>query len=240
MIKLFHAAVLISFLLLFPAVVYPQDVDIIPYLKQIENGQAEEVKRILPDLKQQYTGSPSVLFLEGVLTENGEEAVKIYNELVTRFPGTRYADAALFRIYSYYYALGLYNTANNYLEKLKREYPDSPYIKVAGRNIPEEDELIPKEKEQSDQIFKDTGSVPTADYRYSIQAGAFSKPENANQLQKKFSESGLYSEIFEKEVAGTTFHVVYVGKYRTESEAANYLSIINRQFGLTGRIVEIK
>ena len=47
-----------------------QEVNIVPYLQQIENGKADEVRNELIGLKERYSDDPSVMFLEGVLTEN--------------------------------------------------------------------------------------------------------------------------------------------------------------------------
>ncbi len=78
---------------------------------------------------------PSVMFLDAVLKENGQEAVVIYQDIVDNHPKSKYADAALYRIFSYYYALGLYETAQEKLKQLKESYPTSPYIKVADQNL---------------------------------------------------------------------------------------------------------
>ncbi len=222
--------------------IFPQDVNIIPYLKQIESGKADEVKIELRDLKEQYAESPSVMFLDGVLTENGQEAVVIYQEIVDEYPDSRYADAALYRIYSYYYALGLYKSAKKKLSLLIINYPESPYIKIAKQNQllfnpdieKEQDKLIRSDEDQ--QAFNDLSG---GDYKYTIQSGAFSNWENAQSLKDKFEQSGLYSNIKEKKVAGTTFHIVYVGRFVTDNEAVSFLMTINSKFNLTGRVVNI-
>ncbi len=73
---------------------FSQDVDIIPYLKQIESGNIDEVHQSFNDLKEDYPESPSVKFLEGVLTENGQMAVILYQDIVDKYPKSKYADAA--------------------------------------------------------------------------------------------------------------------------------------------------
>ena len=63
--------ILIYFSLLFSALsinLTAQDLNIVPYLHQIENGKADEVRYELIGLKERYPGDPSVMFLEGVLT----------------------------------------------------------------------------------------------------------------------------------------------------------------------------
>jgi len=215
-----------------------QDLNIVPYLQQIENGKADEVRNELIGLKEKYSGDPSVMFLEGVLTENGQKAVVIYQKVVDEYPDSKYADAALYRIYTYYYALGLYESATEKLNTLIANYPKSPYIKIAKQNqlpvnpeITQEDETeIPKRKSEY---------LNEADYKFTIQAGAFSKIENAELLKLKFEKSGIFSEIKDKLVAGTNFHIVYVGKFVTENDAESFLKTINDTFELSGRVIQI-
>lgn len=232
---------LVYFLLLFSALsinISAQDVNIIPYLQQIENGKADEVRNELIGLKEKYSGDPSVMFLEGVLTENGQKAVVIYQKVVDEYPDSKYADAALYRIYSYYYALGLYESATEKLNKLITDYPKSPYIKIAKQNqLPVNPEIT--QEDETDIIQQNKEEVDGVEYKFTIQAGAFSKKENAESLQLKFEKSGIFSEIKDKLVAGTTFHVVYVGKFITENDADSFLKTINDKFELSGRVIEI-
>lgn len=217
---------------------YSQDVDIIPYLKRIENGKAQEVKLELPGLKIENPGSPDIMFLEGVLTENGQKAVLIYQAIVDEYPGSRYADAALYRIYTYYYALGLYESAEKKLGELNNNYPESPYIKIAEQNQLPVNPEITREDDKNDV----TGSAEEdhSDNKFTVQAGAFSVKENAEALRLQFEKSGLFSEIKVKLVAGTTFHIVYVGNFVSEDEAEDFLKTINNKFKLTGRVTSIQ
>lgn len=222
---------ILSFLIA-PVFINAQEVDIIPYLKQIEQGKAEEVKAKLSELKQDYPNSSNVLFLEGVLTENAQDAVVIYQKIVNKYPKSAYADAALYRIYSYYFALGLYNTADKNFEKLKKDYPESPYIKMASMNVTTEENTTPPVKtvDQKDETV----------YKYTVQAGAFTNKDNAVTLQKEFVNAGLKSFIKEKNVGGTIFNVVYVGQFVGKNEAEDFKAIANSQFNISGRVVEIE
>lgn len=232
---------LFYFALLFSALsinINAQDVNIVPYLQQIENGKADEVRNELIGLKEKYSDDPSVMFLEGVLTENGQKAVVIYQKVVDEYPDSKYADAALYRIYSYYYALGLYEAATEKLNKLITDYSNSPYIKIAKQNqLPVNPEIT--QEDDTDVTQQKKEDVVGDDYKFTIQAGAFSKIENAESLQLKFEKSGIFSEIKDKLVAGTTFHVVYVGKFVTENDAESFLKTINDKFELSGRVIQI-
>jgi hypothetical protein len=160
-----RSLLIISLLLLLTINVAGQGIDISDYLKKIESGKIEEVKEKLPLLKTKYPDDPSVLFLDGILTENGKTSISLFSTVVNNYPESRYADAAAFRIYSYYYALEMSHEADSWLKRLKKDYPSSPYIKIAEKNNfpPPINLKIPDSK-----IVK--GQDSKVKYRYTIQA----------------------------------------------------------------------
>ena len=226
---------LFIFNILFPSIVFSQDIDIVPYLQQIEAGNRKEVEEELPSLISKNPESPSVMFLEGVLTKDGNKVLDIYSKILDKFPKSKYADAALYRIFSYYYAGGEYYNAKKCLEELKSNYPASPYIKIADRNIPDTDQLALTEENNAKGMTEE--DMPK--YKYTIQAGAFTKSSNAASLKKSFEDNGFFCQIKNKIVARTTFNVVYVGRFENRDEAENFLNIINKEFKLEGRIVDL-
>ncbi len=242
-------SILFAFVFLFLShKVKSQEIDITQYLKEIEKGNAQEVLKILPDLKKGHPKDPSVLFLDAVLTTNGEQALEKYFTIYTQYPHSNYADASLYRIFSFYFSMGLYNKAKKYLEKLKSEYPHSPYIKYADRNIPQQelDEIVLGEKKSV--IPKKTKKVKQAPKEkvvqsehpqtfYTVQAGTFLNYENAQKLKERFVKKGWTSRIYPKEVGGSILNVVTVGKFSTRTEAENLLQTLKKEFGLTGRII---
>ena len=227
---------LLCFTFLFTSQIFAQEVNIVPYLKMIEKGDFAEVKSKFLELKADYPKSANLIFLEGVLTENGQTAVVLYQSLLDKYPKSAYADAALYRIYSYYFALGLYNTADKNLEKLKKDYPESPYIKMASTNVVKNDDDEFNEPDQ-ENISENKGN--DKDYLYTVQAGAFTNSANAASLKNEIESVGMVSFIKEKNVAGTVFNVVYVGKFKTRKEAEDFLPIVDARFRTAGRVVEI-
>lgn len=218
-----------------PSLIFPQEeVNIVPYLKQIEAGEAAGVMSELTSLKVKYPFSVNLLFLEAVITEDARESVNIFDRIVKEHPENNYADAALFRIYSYYYALGLYETASSYRKKLDADYPSSPYNKLT-RAAPEsvkETEKVEKPVEQ-DRVVRPVKK----EFRYTIQAGAFGKPENAAALKRDFEEAGYTSWIKDKLAGGTLFHVVFVGEFTSEEEAEDFLTLLAGRYRVEGRIM---
>jgi tetratricopeptide (TPR) repeat protein len=232
-----HFSIFLFFIsLLLTSQIIAQEVDIVPYLKMIEQGKMEEAKGKLLELKTDYPKSSNLIFLEGVLTENAQDAIVLYQTLAEKFPKSAYADAAIYRIYSYYFALGLYNTADKNLNRLKKDYPESPYIKMAAANVVKND--VEETSQQNNQTSVENNDTEKQ-FAYSIQAGAFTNKVNANALKNNIESAGMVSFIKDKNVAGTVFSVVYIGKFGTKKEAEDFLPIANARFRIAGRVVEI-
>jgi len=234
-LKFFSLLILLSFVT-FTGKLYSQEVDIVPYLKAIENGNIGQAKEALVDLKEKNAADPSVMFLDAVLKENGQEAIVIYQDIVDNYPKSKYADAALYRIFSYYYALGLYGTAQEKLKQLKTSYPTSPYINVADQNL---SALEKSEVKEPEKVVEEVKPKVEENYKFTIQAGAFTNLDNANKLIGEFEAAGIFSRLSEKIVGGTTFHVVYAGKFEKYEDAENFLQVINSRYKVNGSIVSI-
>ena len=93
--------------------------DIRHRLEMIEKGQAEAVRAELPSLMTNYQNNPGVMYLQAVLTTDGTEAAKLYQNIVDNFPKSEWGDDALYKLYQYYYSIGLYKTATQKLTQLK-------------------------------------------------------------------------------------------------------------------------
>ena len=216
-----------SVILIYSSVVYTQEVDITSALNEIESGNIQTAAASLKELKKNDPNNPSVIFLDAVLTKDGDEALKKYSVVYEKFPKSKYADAALYRIFSYYYSLGIYKKAEYYLTKLKNEFPNSSYITAADRSIPDEE----------DGVSSTTQDERT--YHYTIQAGAFLNTENAQKLVDEFLKDNLEAEIAKKEIGGSEFNIVNVGKFKNEDEVNQFLKVLSEKYHLNGRIVPL-
>jgi hypothetical protein len=223
---------------------FAQEVNVVPYLKLIEDGKKDTVRQILSELKKQHPNDPSVMFLDAVLTENAQQSLPIYTQVYQNYPKSKYADAALYRVYSYYYAIGIYSSAKKFLAKLKKDYPNSPYLSIINQNIPQRDDSIVSDKKALSNVIvsnrqnEQTNAI-TGNYKFTIQAGAFSSLDNAKSLSKSFEDAGYFSKIENKSVAGATFHVVYLGRFLNEEDAKKILLQVNSKYNLDGRIVPL-
>ena len=210
--------------------------DIVPTLKHIESGEIEEATSDFRRLNSRYPNDANVKFLDAVLTENGEEALQKYSTVYTTHPESQFADAALYRVFSYYYSLGVYTKAEKHLTQLKENYPNSPYIKAADRTLPSEDFFIQAETETKKETPPPIRTV-TKKYKYTIQAGAFLNKTNANNLKKKFEAKGIYADTYTKEVGGSLLNIIIVGKFVDKDSAQPILDELKKDYKLNGRVV---
>jgi cell division septation protein DedD len=215
------------------------------YISMLDRGQTDEVRRALPDLVTKYQNTAGLLFLQGRLASDGTEAVKFYQGIVDNFPRSEYADNALYRVYQYYSALGLYRTAEKKMAQLKRDYPGSSFVtgKPAAQ-LPTREEaaikLPPKETATSDTLSTapPESRAPQTPAPYALQVGAFSTMANAEKQKAFFEERGYGAEITDKVRAGRSLHLVWVGNFRSAEEAGRQGKEIKSKYKIDSIVVE--
>lgn len=227
------------FLFLFSSLLFAQ-VDIVPTLKHVEAGEIEEAQNDFRRLNARYPNDANVKFLDAVLTENGNEALNKYSVVYSKHPNSQFADAALYRVFSYYYSLGIYNKAEKYLTQLKSDFPNSPYIRAADRTLPSEDLFVKTESEKPVEVkAKPAPRQYIKQYKFTIQAGAFLNKTNANNLKKKFEAKGIFADTYAKNVGGTFLNIVIVGKFYNKDSAQPILDELKKEYNLNGRVIPL-
>jgi cell division septation protein DedD len=201
-------------------------------LEMIEKGQGDAVRAELPTLMTNYQNNPGVMYLQAVLTTDGAEAAKIFQNIVDNFPKSEWGDDALYKLYQYYYSIGLYKTADQKLTQLKNEYPFSAY--AVEQSPIEEEKPVEKEKPA---VVKPKGSVPKFATNFTVQVGAFSTLQNAEELKAKFEKEGYPSNIFTIVTHGKKLHKVWVSEYKTYEEAKRLTEEIKKKYNLVSIVV---
>jgi len=201
-------------------------------LELIEKGQIELVRSELPTLMTNYQNHPGVLYLQAVLTSDGAEAAKLYQNIVDNFPKSEWADDALYKLYQYYYSLGLYKTAEQKLNQLKEEYPFSAYANEQPMET--EEKQLPKEKPE---VTKAPESLAKLSNIYTVQVGAFSTFENAEKLKSEFEKEGMTANIFTIVSQGKKLHKVWVGEFHNYEDARKLSNEIKKKFNLSSMVV---
>lgn len=214
-----HFLHILFFSISFFAAAAAQEKEVEKSLRLLEQGKADSSRIILKSLIQKYPSSASVLYLDAMHCSDGKISLSKYLNICSKYPASKYADASLYRVYSYYYAMGNYRKANEYRQKLTAQYPKSSYIKMIDAELPGKE------------------SVEKNVYTHTIQAGAFISKDNASSLSRDLQADGYTTEIKEKSLGGTTLHIVYAGRFQNEKEASSVLAKINKEYRLNGRIV---
>jgi tetratricopeptide (TPR) repeat protein len=208
------------------------DPDIRRRLEMIERGQGDAVRAELPSLMTNYQNNPGVMYLQGVLTTDGAEAAKIYQNIVDNFPKNEWGDDALYKLYQYYYSIGLYKTADQKLQQLKEDYPFSAY--AAEQATAPERKFVSKEKPIT---LKPKNAVQKFAAGFTVQVGAFSTLPNAGELKEKFEKEGYSANIFTMVSNGKKLHKVWVGEFQMYDEAKRSSLDIKKKFNLASIVV---
>ncbi len=218
------------------------DPDINSYIARINNGQGEEVRNEIPSLLAKYPNNPGVLYLQGLVTADGSEAVRVYQSIVDNFPKSEWADDALYKVYQFYYALGLYRTAELKMNQLKKDYPDSRYLK--GGSEPEVKELAEERPQPPAHPAPDTVVQPVREpaspppaTKFALQVGAFTTQVNAEKQKQFFEQLGYSVEVLNKVKDNRALFLVWVGSYATYDEAKAGGAEIKKKYNVSSIVI---
>jgi len=222
--------------------------DIGSYIARIEGGEVEAVREEIPSLLDKYPNNAGVLYLQGLVTADGAEAVRIYQGIVDGFPRSEWADDALYKVYQFYYAIGLYRTAELKLNQLRKEYPESQYIATGSDvdtgKLAEEsahDTTTPGPSggaaEARDQTRAPETSTDVAQGQFAIQVGAYFSLENAEKQKVFFEDRNYPVEVINRVRESRSLFLVLVGNYLTYDEAKGKAKEVQEKFGISSFVV---
>lgn len=100
-------------------------------IQDVLHGFRDSAAIYLPTMEQMYPHNPSLMYLKGLLEDNGDEAMVIFTKLYNSHPSSEYGDDAVMKVAEYYYAAGMYVKAANWLKKMPIYYSRSDHIERA-------------------------------------------------------------------------------------------------------------
>jgi len=222
----------------------------------IYSGQAERVRIELPSLEKQYPNDAGVDYLDAILTTDGAAAVKKFQAIVDQAPQSGWADAALYKVYQYYYSVGLYKTADQKFEQLKQQYPKSLYVAgavkeqrpAAVQQIPAP-EIKPPDttaQRQAEPVATiepaakpaaDTAAAVPAPRKFAVQAGAYASERKAQKQVDFFSTINRKAVVTSKMSAGKTLYVVSIEDFSSEQDARDFIAELKLKYNIESIIV---
>jgi cell division protein FtsN len=161
-------------------------------------------------------------------------------------------------VYQFYYAIGLYRTAEIKLNQLKADYPQSKYIASAVRadtkNLPEEKQdppateqnNMPHDKSPAIQVGtpmteeRESPAQPdevTVRGQYALQVGAYSQQVNAEKQKLFFEDLGYQVEVINKVQDARSLFVVLVGEYKTADDARAKSAELKKKYNINSMMI---
>jgi hypothetical protein len=204
------------------------------FIARVNAGESAAVREELSPLLVKHPNHPGLLFVQGLVTTNGAEAVRIYQSIVDNFPKSAWADDALYKVYQFYHALGLYRTAELKLEQLRRDYPASPFVRAASRDSSAAVVLPPEEPSLPESTATPAG---TPAEHYTLQTGAFGTRANADRQRATLEGQGITTEVVTRVRGGQTVFLVFHGAFTTADEARARGAEILRKYNVPSFVV---
>tara|TARA_B100002052_G_scaffold159646_1_gene145443 strand:+ start:1637 stop:2419 length:783 start_codon:yes stop_codon:yes gene_type:complete len=239
-----------------------QNIDL--YLSLIDQGETEGVKENLQELISKYPDNPGVLYIKAILTQNGKASIDLYNDILKKYPETKYAPYCGMKIGEYFYAKGLYTQASALLKNIPLKYPRFPDVQRATNlminsfnAIGEADSakyygliiksMFPKvdieiddvnqENKPLSQVFDFNKKKVVDRGPYVVQVGAFSTRSNASRLKLQVSQFGHDVSINKVDSKGNILYAVRVNRFKTKKKAEEIGKDIKSKLGVDYRVL---
>ncbi len=222
-------SVLVSFLIMVAiSIAYPQlyETKIFEYVRMVSKGNGEQVAGKFLDLRNKLPRGAGMIYLEGLVATDGNEAIRCFHVIADSFPKSDWADDALARIFECQAAMGEPIEAEETYQRLQQQYPASPYIttgylqqEVLDQAITAVDRKLPDSQQNE----------------WAIQVGAFTRKDNADKLLQKISTDGYLVNVYENLLDGKNlYYLVWVGSFKSEEEAKPLLKEIKNKYKIEG------
>ncbi len=241
---------------------FGQNIDL--YLSLIDEGKTEGVLENLPELISKHPKDPGVIYIKALMTQNGKNSIETYNEIIKKYPNTKYAPYAAMKIGEYFYARGLYTQASKLLKSIPIKYPRFPDIQRATNlminsfnaigeadsaryygliiksmfpKVDIGDDNLNEQNKPLAQVFDFKKKRPADLGAYVVQVGAFSTKENAKRLKLQVSHLGYDVSINNVESNGRILYAVRVNRFKTKNRAEKIGKVIKSKIGIDYRVL---
>ncbi len=228
------ARVLLLGLGLFLMPLFGQQAAIRAKILAVAEGHAEDVRRQLPSLLKEYPNDPGVLFLSAILERDGRKALETYHRIVRDYPLSEWADDAQWRIVQYYALLRDTLAARQALVEYQQRFPLSEFL-IHAQNVVQSTVGIEQESPQraASAAAPQRGTTASSQ-RFTLQIGAYSTKEVAEQEAAKYRAQRLRVEVIEK---APSLFAVTIGDYSSRDAADKARPLVEQQCQCTPFII---
>lgn len=205
-------------------------------LDLVHSGKIEQVRTEVASLLKQFPNDPGVKYLEAYITENGDLAVKKYQSFVDTYPSSEWADDALFKVYQYYYAVGLYKTADAKMNLLNEQYPNSVFAKKNAKQPAQASVPTPVRTAETPVVAEEKKELPASaplSGEFIVQLGVYSQESKAQEQANSISSVvGKQAVVFAKQSSGRTVYAVAFEGFADERSAKEFGAELKTKFNL--------
>jgi len=247
-------------ILVIPIFLSGQNVDM--FFSLINEGQISGVREKVPELISKYPNDPGVLYLQAILTIDGNRSLELYGQIIERFPESKYSIESSVKIGEYFYAKGLYTQAAKQLCLIPRKYPRYPeierivdlmassfmaigaddslryYLSIYESMFPNLSFQNNFKREKVKKISKTELTTEVREVKpYVIQIGAFGSIQNAKRLKLQVSQIGYKVELVPVQTNGRSLNTVRIIRYKSKSEAERVGKLVKNKLGIEFRVL---
>ena len=232
------------------------------FFSLINEGQILGVREKVPELISKYPNDPGVLYLQAILTIEGNKALEFYGQIIERFPESKYSIESSVKIGEYFYSKGLYTQAAKQLCLIPRKYPRYPeierivdlmassfmaigaddslryYLGIYESMFPNLNFQNNFKREKVNKISKTELTTEVREVKpYVIQIGAFGSIQNAKRLKLQVSQIGYKVELVPVQTNGRSLNTVRIIRYKSKSEAERVGKLVKNKLGIEFRVL---
>jgi cell division septation protein DedD len=191
-------------------------------------------------------------FLRAALTTDADSAAKIYQQIANQYVDSPFGRLAVERLQQYYFAQGLYakaeemgkSLANLPNQNYRTDQPDTVTSLSSSESDLDSLERAKRKKPEVALIKTTPGSEPPASTKkstvagtYSLQLGAFSRPENLKRLKESLEKSGYTLEIYPAVISGKQLQAIRALGFKNEAAAQAAVREMKKKYGLNPILV---
>ncbi len=185
-----------------------------------KNKKLERLQARLGELEKRGLNDPEIAFFKTIFKDNGEEAIKVYQELYGT-SGGKVKNLMAEKISEYYFAQGYYVKAQEYKRLAAQEFQV-------------------KTKENSKDVDNNNlKKVSPDDHpKYIIQVGAFGVEKNADDLADVLRRKKINVKVVDRNINGKTLYCVWIEGDQDYSSTKSIAENIKAKYKITYRILK--
>jgi hypothetical protein len=184
-----------------------------------QNQQLNKLENRLRELENNKTNDPEIEFFKTIFTDKGENAIKVYEDLLKKSK-TPLKNLLAEKISDYYYALGFYVRAGEYKKISQTNFPMQ--TKVIEKTVDSKNEDNTRDKSKS---------------KYVIQVGAFGVWQNANDLAQFLEKKTIKANVVKRSIGGADLYCVWIPGNDNYDATEGIAKEIKRKYQLSYRII---